>query len=267
MKEFYKRCIHIYDQYRESVPSYASVAFAFYLLLILIPAASLVAVGTSFLNIDMSIIEEIIRQMIMPEYANYIIEILDTRTFDTVALVTIVVSLYTVSRGVRHIDLIARNMYQYQTDESIVSYYIYSFKITIILLLLFIGLIAVLAIGPLAYVFHFLYHFYGIRHIILFFLMVLCLMIIYKIVPRVHIHYEDAFEGALVSSTLMLILYYALNIYFEFAHFQSVYGPLAFIVAILFVLNWAAEVFYIGMYMTHMLHERRKENEERTSRN
>lgn len=262
MKEFYERCIHVYDQYREAVPSYASAAFAFYMLLILIPAASLVAIGTSFLNIDMSLIEDIIRQIVMPEYASLIIDIIDTRTFNTVALVTIAASLYTVSRGVRHIDLIARNMYHYDQDESFINYYIYSFKITIMLLLLFIGLIAVLAIGPLAYVFHFLYNFYGIRHIILFFLMVLCLMAIYKIVPRVHIHYEDAFEGALVSSVLMLILYYALNIYFEFANFQSVYGPLAFIVAILFVFNLAAEVFYIGMYMTHILHERRKENEK-----
>lgn len=88
--------------------------------------------------------------------------------------------------------------------------------------------------------------------------MVFCLMSIYLIVPRIRIHYGDAFQGALVASALMLVLYYGLNIYFRFADFQSVYGPLASIVVILFVFDWAAEIFYIGMYITNILHLRRE---------
>ena len=97
--------------------------------------------------------------------------------------------------------------------------------------------------------------------------MVFCLMSIYMIVPRIRTHHSDAFQGALVASALMLVLYYGLNIYFQFADFQSVYGPLSFIVVILFVFDWAAEIFYIGMYITNLLHLRRKEDEKRTSRN
>lgn len=91
-------------------------------------------------------------------------------------------------------------------------------------------------------------------------------MSIYLIVPRIRIHYSDAFQGALVASALMLVLYYGLNIYFRFADFESVYGPLAFIVMILFVFDWAAEIFYIGMYITNILHLRRIEDEKRTCR-
>lgn len=266
MKAFYEKCVDIYDDYRKIVPPYAAAALSFYLLLIIIPACSLVAVGTSFLNIDMTIIEKIIEQVIMPDYASMIIDILESRSFDTVALVTMMMSIYTVSRGVGNIYEISKNMYQQDVDESIIGYYIYTIKITIILLMLFIGIIAALAFRPLAYLFNIMYGLAGIRHILLYFLMVLCLMSIYMIVPRIRIHYADAFYGSLVASALMLVLYYGLNIYFRFADFQSVYGPLAFIVVILFVFDWAAEIFYIGMYITNILFLRRREDEKRESR-
>ncbi|MEG0368245.1 MAG: YihY/virulence factor BrkB family protein [Coprobacillus sp.] len=275
MNKFYKRCtkiydkcIKVYDDYRAVVPSYAPAALAFYLLLILIPAFSLLAIGTSLLNINLGFIEELINQIIMPSYANMLIDILHSKSVNTVALITMIISIYTVSRGIGNIYEVSKNMYgQENVDESFVHYYIYTFKVTIFLLLLFIGIIAVIAIGPLAYIFDFLYKLFGIRHIVLFFLMAFCLMSIYMIVPRIRIHYSDAFQGALVASVLMLILYYGLNIYFSFADFQSVYGPLALIVMVLFVFDWAAEIFYIGMYMTNILHLRRIDDEKRTSGN
>lgn len=267
MKELYQCCLNIYDNYRKVVPSYAAAALSFYLLLILIPAFSLVAIAMSLFNLDMSLIENIISQVIMPEYANMLIDILESRTVDTVALITIIMSIYIVSRGVGNIYEVSKNMYNQKNDENIVSYYFYTFRITIFLLVLFIGIIAVLAMKPLALVWNMLYSYFGIRHILLYFLMVFCLMSIYMIVPRIHIHHSDAFQGALVASALMLVLYYALNIYFRFADFQSLYGPLAFIVVILFVFNWAAEIFYIGMYVTNIVYLRRRVNEKRTNRN
>lgn len=263
MKRLYEKCMDIYDDYRAVVPPYAAAALSFYLLLIIIPACSLLAVGTSLLKLDTSIVEEIINMVIMPEYASMLIDVLNSRSIDTVALITIVMSGYTVSRGIGNIYEISKNMYKDATNESIVSYYIYTFKITFLLLVMFIGIIAIMAIGPLAHFFHFLYSLFGVRHIIMYFLMVFSLMGIYAIVPRVKVKTVDAFQGALVSSALMLVLYYCLNIYFQFADFQSVYGPLAFIVIILFVFDWAAEIFYIGMYITNCLYLRRKADEKR----
>lgn len=258
MKEFYERCIQIYDDYREAVPSYAPAALSFYLLLILIPALTLIAIGTSFLNVDLTILENIIREIVMPEYSKIILSVLESRSFNTVALVTMIISIYTVSRGVGNIYVISKNMYGSDNDESILDYYMYTFKITIYLLLLFIGVIAVFAIKPLAYIYNILYPLFGVKHIILYFFMVLVLMSIYKLVPRVKINWSDAFQGSLIASVLMLVLFYGFNIYVQFANFQSVYGPLSFVVIILFIFNWSAEVFYLGMYVTNILHLRRK---------
>lgn len=265
MKEYYEKCIRIYDDYRSFIPSYAPPALAYYLLLILVPAFSLIAIGTSILNIDMTIVETLITRYIATDYSTMFIELMKSRTINTVAYITIILSFYAVSRGVGNIYAVSKNMYPIDIEENFIRYYIYTFKVTFLLLVLFIGIIAAMAIGPLAYIFNILYSFFGIRHILLYFLMVICLMTIYKIVPRIHIHIFDAFQGGLVASVLMLILYYGLNIYFQFANFQTVYGPLALIIMVLFVFDLVAEVFYIGMYMTYLLHKRRVEDEKRES--
>lgn len=263
----YEKCVKIYDDYRDVVPSYAPAALSYYLLLILVPAFSLIAVGTSLLNIDMTMIENLISHYVVGEYSSMLINVLESRSINTVALITIILSFYAVSRGIGNIYEISKNMYHENKEESVISYYMYTFKITFFLLILFIGVIGVMAMGPLAYIFNFMYSFFGIRHMLLYFLMVFCFMSIYLIVPRIRVHWEDAFQGSLIAGALSLVLYYVLNVYFEFADFQTVYGPLSFIVMILFVFNWAAEIFYIGMYITYILFIGRQKDEKRKDRN
>ncbi len=254
----------VYDHYRECVPNYASPALAFYLLLILIPVVSLIAIGASALNIDMSLVERMISEVLVKEYASVVIDVLETRTFNSVALVTIIISIYTVSRGVGNIYEISNQMYLPDHEEGFFGYYVYVVKITIILLTIFLGVIAITALKPLASLFHIMYSLVGFRHILLYFLLTFAFMSIYLAVPRVKIKYADAFQGALCASALMLVLYYGLGIYFQFANFTTVYGPLAFVIVILFVFNLAAEIFYMGMYMTFLLHTRRERYEKRS---
>jgi len=73
MREFYERCTIIYDDYRTAIPSYAAAALSFYLLLLLIPAFTLIAIGTSLFNIDMTILQNIIEQFVVKEYAQMLI--------------------------------------------------------------------------------------------------------------------------------------------------------------------------------------------------
>ena len=54
-----------------------------------------------------------------------------------------------------------------------------------------------------------------------------------------------------------MILYIALNYYFKYADLTSLYGPLTSICVILFVFDWASEIFYVGMYLTHIAYLRR----------
>lgn len=259
--ELYDRCLKIFQDYREVVPSYASAALAFHLVMILVPCFSLLAVAMSILNVNMSGLENMINQIITSEYASILIEVLESRNLNTMAFATIIASLWTIAKGIGNIYQISKNMFMNDQDESAIGFYLYAFRITFLILLLFVGVCVVLLTGPLATVFNSLYNLVGIRHILLYFLLVLIFMVIYSVVPRLHIHPADSFQGALVACALYLVLYYALSIYFRFANFSNVYGSLASVIIILWVFKWAAEIFYIGMYVTNILHLRRLEDE------
>ena len=117
--------------------------------------------------------------------------------------------------------------------------------------------IVLLATGPISRVFHFLYGIAFMRFVLLFLIMVLFFMAIYMIVPRERITYHEALQGAFVTSGGIVILYIALNYYFKYADLTSLYGPLTSICVILFVFDWASEIFYVGMYLTHIAYLRR----------
>lgn len=57
----------------------------------------------------MDIIEKIISQVIMPQYSSMLIDVLESKSVNTVALITMIVSVYTVSRGVGNIYEVSKN--------------------------------------------------------------------------------------------------------------------------------------------------------------
>ena len=130
-------------------------------------------------------------------------------------------------------------------------------QVTMLLLGTLLISIVLLATGPISKAFHFLYGIAFMRFVLLFLIMVLFFMAIYMIVPRERITYHEALQGAFITSGGIVILYIALNYYFKYADFTSLYGPLTSICVILFVFDWASEIFYVGMYLTHIAYLRR----------
>ena len=55
MKDIYNKAMAIYDDYRYYVPSFSSAALSFYLIILLIPATTIIAVVTSSLNVSVDI--------------------------------------------------------------------------------------------------------------------------------------------------------------------------------------------------------------------
>lgn len=250
------RLVMLYRDYRKNIPSIASSSLAFYMIFLLVPSITLLAIGVSFFQLDLTYLQKLLEVFLIQEYVDFIIKILYSNTVNSVALLSIVISLMTVSKGVGNIYRISKRMF-YTAEESIIDYYLYILKITVLLFAICISFLFVFAIKPLTFVFDFLYAILEIRHILLYFSIVYFLTFVYKVVPRSKIKYEDAFKGALLASALMVVLFYGLQIYFHFVDFQSLYGPLASIIAILFVFNLSAEVFYIGMYVTYKFYLRR----------
>lgn len=258
MKDIYTKAIAIYDDYRSYVPSFSSAALSFYLIILLIPATTIIAVVTSYLHVSVEILEMAIKEFIQPAYADMLLKTLKSSSLSTVSVLVFFWSIYAVSRGVGNIYDISKKMYSSQDkNESVVSWYIYVFKVTILLLATLITSIVLLATGPISKIFNFLYGIALCRFVLLYVFMVLFFMAIYMIVPRERVTYYEAMQGAMVTSGGLVILYIALNIYFKYADFTSLYGPLTSICVILFVFDWASEIFYVGMYLTHIAFLRR----------
>ena len=57
----------------------------------------------------MSLIEDIISHVIMPEYSRMLIDILESKSVNTVALVTMIVSVYTAA-SYTHLDVYKRQL-------------------------------------------------------------------------------------------------------------------------------------------------------------
>ena len=258
MKDIYTKAMAIYDDYRSYVPSFSSAALSFYLIILLIPATTIIAVVTSYLHVSVDILEMAIKEFIQPAYADMLLKTLKSSSLNTVSVLVFFWSIYAVSRGVGNIYDISKKMYSTQdSNESVVSWYMYVFKVTILLLATLITSIVLLATGPISKIFNFLYGIAYCRFALLFIIMVLFFMAIYMIVPRERVTYHEAMQGALVTSGGLVILYIALNIYFKYADLTSLYGPLTSICVILFVFDWASEIFYVGMYLTHIAFLRR----------
>ena len=253
MKDIYNKAMAIYDDYRYYVPSFSSAALSFYLIILLIPTMTIIAVVTSSLHISVDILEMGIKEFIQPAYAEMLIDTLKGSSLNTVSILVFIWSFYAVSRGVGNIYDISKKMFAIEErSESVVAWYIYVFKVTMLLLGTLLISIVLLATGPISRVFHFLYGIAFFRFVLLFLIMVLFFMAIYMIVPRERITYHEALQGAFVTSGGIVILYIALNYYFKYADFTSLYGPLTSICVILFVFDWASEIFYVGMYLTHI---------------
>ena len=258
MKDIYNKAMAIYDDYRYYVPSFSGAALSFYLIILLIPTMTIIAVVTSSLHISVDILEMAIKEFIQPAYAEMLIGTLKGSSLNTVSVLVFIWSFYAVSRGVGNIYDISKKMFAIEErSESVIAWYVYVFKVTMLLLGILLISIVLLATGPISKAFHFLYGIAFMRFVLLFLIMVLFFMAIYMIVPRERITYHEALQGAFITSGGIVILYIALNYYFKYADLTSLYGPLTSICVILFVFDWASEIFYVGMYLTHIAYLRR----------
>lgn len=264
VREIASLVYEIYNQYRKYVPAYASAALAFYLLILIVPAASILAMASHLFHVDLGMLEKFLETYIQPEYSRMIVSVLNRSSANISSIIILGFALYAVSRGVGNIYIISKDLFRTKNDEeeSLLDYYKYVFKVTILLLLAMMTIIFLLVSGPFSRIFNTLYGFAIFQYIIMYWLLVLFFMTVYMIVPKAHIDHHDAYIGAIVASSGIVIFYIFFKIYMHFANYQNVYGPLASIVLLLFVFNWSSEVFYIGMYVTHIQYLRRKKNEK-----
>ncbi len=259
----------VYNQYRKYVPGYASAALSFYLLILIVPATSILAMFSNLFHIDLNLLEKLLETYVQPEYSKMIVNVLNGHSASISSIVILGFSLYAVSRGVGNIYIISKDLFKtpHGKEETLLDYFKYVFKVTVLLLLSMMTVVFLLVSGPISRIFNRLYGIAILQYIIMYWLLVLFFLGVYMIVPKAHITFQEAYPGAIVGSSGIVIFYIFFKIYMHFANYENVYGPLASLVLLLFVFNWSSEVFYIGMYVTHIQYIRRLKHEKSNRHN
>jgi membrane protein len=81
--------------------------------------------------------------------------------------------------------------------------------------------------------------------------------LLYKVVPDVHIEWQDVWIGAAVTSLLFSIGKFLIGLYLGKASVGSAYGAAGSLVVFLVWVYYSAQIFFLGAQFTHIFAERR----------
>jgi membrane protein len=81
--------------------------------------------------------------------------------------------------------------------------------------------------------------------------------LLYKLVPDVHIEWQDVWIGAAVTSLLFSIGKFLIGLYLGKASVGSAYGAAGSLVVFLVWVYYSAQIFFLGAQFTHIFAERR----------
>lgn len=238
----------IVRDYRYKVHENAGICFAYYLIMSIFPICSLLSYFAAVFDIDLTLMTRILEKYLTPEFSEMILNaILNTNTSAT-SIIVIAISIFVVSRGIHQLYGISKNMFPPVHERTNFIEQVFTILKTVTVFILLLLIIAILTFFPIILSSIETSRHYIMDETILFFCFLIIFFLLYKIIPDVHVHVADITVGSSVASILLLALISILQFYFSIADYQSVYGPLATIVVIMFSCTLVAEVIYIGMY-------------------
>lgn len=243
--------------YRYKVNKNAGLCFSYYLIMSIIPICSLIAFFASVLNVDLSVIEEVLQKYLTSEFASVVVGSLNSSHITLSSIVVLCMSLFVVSRGINQLYGISKNLFPSAHERNIIVEQILMIVKTVAVFVLLLLIISLLTILPVVSYFVDLSGIFMLGDLYLFLVFFVILFLLYKIIPDVHVHVFDIVKGAAVASLLMLILLTGLQFYFGIADYTSVYGPLASIVVVMISCSLIAEMIFIGMYVMFEAHMKR----------
>lgn len=243
--------------YRYKVNKNAGLCFSYYLIMSIIPICSLIAFFASLLNVDLSVIEEVLQKYLTPEFTSVVVGSLNSSHITLSSIVVLCMSLFVVSRGINQLYGISKNLFPSAHERNIIVEQILMIVKTVAVFVLLLLIISLLTILPVVSYFVDLSGIFMLGDLYLFLVFFVILFLLYKIIPDVHVHVFDIVKGAAVASLLMLILLTGLQFYFGIADYTSVYGPLASIVVVMISCSLIAEMIFIGMYVMFEAHMKR----------
>lgn len=248
MKKMIEYIKNLVLDYRYKVHENAGICFAYYLIMSIFPICSLLSYLASFFDVDLTLFTKILEKFLTPEFSGAVVNAITSTNVSATSLIVIAISVFVVSRGINQLYGVSKNMFPPEHNRKTLLEQVFVILKTLLVFIIILLIIAFLTFFPIVLSIIELNHNLLYDESILFLCFFVMFVLLYKIIPDVHVHFVDVMIGALLASFLSLLLLNGLELYFSIADYSSVYGPLASIVVIMISCTMIAEVIYIGMY-------------------
>lgn len=242
---------------------------SFFVILSIIPLASLLVMIISKLSLNFDIITNTITHYIPGNIAEIILSIFEQQKADAADIFFIAMALYLASKATHSIIVASTEIYNGE-QRHFVRTRIKAIIMLIILCLLIVGLVAVLTLvgnflnylseinGDIYYYVNMIYKLF--RWPFVFFIIFFVIKVIYTIAPNVKVPSRSVNKGALFTAIVWVLSTYAFSFYVtNLANFSKFYGNLSNLIILMIWIYWLCYIFVYGM----SINEYKFSNEEK----
>lgn len=230
---------------------------SFFIILSIIPLASIFVMLISKLSINIDAITNIINHYIPQGVASIILSILNNQKAGVVDILFILAALYLAAKATHSIIIASTQIYNGK-QENFIRTRIKAIIMLIILLFVVITGIGILFLGSKLIIYiksingdinQILYWAYTIlKWPFVFFVTFFSVKIIYTIAPNVKIPSSSVNKGALFTTSISMVTTVVYSFYItHFANFSKFYGSLSNIIILMIWIYWISYIFVYGM--------------------
>ena len=247
---------------------------AFFVILSIIPLASILAMFISKLSFNFDAVTTFISHYLPSGVTNVVLSIFEQQRVTSFDLFFIITAFYLASKATHSIIIASTQIYNGKQKDFLRTR-IKAILMLIILVILVITLVGVLTIG--GRLVDYLSGVNGSIHPVIntiytifkwpfmFFMVFFTIKIIYTIAPNVNIPSSSVNKGALLTTTLWVISTYGFSFYvINLANYAKFYGNLSNLIILMIWIYWLSYVFVFGMTINeYKLNNKEREIEEK----
>lgn len=230
---------------------------SFFVILSLIPLASIFVMIVSKLSFNFDTIVNIINHYIPSNIASVIISILKQQQVQALDFFFIIMAFYLASKATHSIIVASTQIYNGEQKDFVRT------RIKAIIMLIILVILAALIIAILVFGSKFMVYLSGVSKTInpilsilytilkwpiAFFIIFLTIKVIYTIAPNVNIPSSSVNKGALLTTAVWVVSTYAFSFYAaNLANYSKFYGNLSNLIMLMLWIYWLCYIFVYGM--------------------
>lgn len=241
-----KKAKAIYTFYRNHVSVEDTTSLAYYFILSIVPAATLLTVLLQFFHLDISKITFLDLSLMSEDVLELLQSVIASRNVSAYSIISLGICLYVCSKGVYRMTKNVNYMYKVDSLPFVPARFFAAVD-TLLILLLIIGIVLFVTVVPFIFRFFHLSPLWNmVKYGGSFFYSFIVMVMINMLVPSLKLRFKEVYLGSLVTSVLFILIIFGFSIYLRFANYSTVYGPFASLAVLLMIFDFFSKAIYLG---------------------